>query len=445
MREPSPAAAGGVAALAVIALAMPWAGASSWLFVAVEMLLMVDLVDGTLRLLLARRPSTRTLDAYSRVAADTGFDGYRPGNFAILMAVHNLESEIDLFLKRFHTLKSVTWLIDDASTDGTFEYLRRSGWRVARNPTNTKKPGAIKRLLATLPDTIDTVVVSDPDVELVSHERDARQFVSIVRRFQQCTLDAICPRVDVQPESVIDSLQDLEYILGFRLGRASLGTQATTSGVAIYKRRALEVALSSHSLSVYAEDLENAATLLSRGGRVMYVDDLVFHTQAKQSLGALFSQRAGWAYGLARVLSNNAAAFRRIGEQGLMAFYQYRVYLHVLGFVVFPLRLAAVGLAAASVLNGVEDLLFVDFVPNALMISPTLFAEAYLKYTLLTALLIVLVSPRSALLRHLLVAPLYLPYNVILAIPIAVGYANWITRTLFNIKLYHDHYDEERA
>src|SRR5260370_38721330 len=101
-----------------------------------------------------------------------------------------------------------------------------------------------------------------------------------------------------EPDGFLARFQAFEYALAFRVGRESLGGFSVTSGVSFYRRSALARALSEHSLSVYAEDFENAVILLSHGERIYYDGRLVVSTEGPDSLQRWFSQRVGWYHGL---------------------------------------------------------------------------------------------------------------------------------------------------
>src|SRR6185295_20093658 len=108
-------------------------------------------------------------------------------------------------------------------------------------------------------------------------------------------------RIDAAGTGWLARIQQLEYWLAFSIGRKSLADFSITSGVAVYRAEALRRALAEHSLSVYAEDLENALILLAHGEGIYYDGRLVVETDAVMTPGHLFSQRVGWHYGLIRV------------------------------------------------------------------------------------------------------------------------------------------------
>ena len=434
-----------VALLAIAALVTTWGYATSWWFILIELLLMYDLIDATLRMSITARSDSATIAQHTFSARPPSVPESDTPPFAVLLSVHNLEADFDAFAKRFEPLKSITWIIDDQSTDGTFNRLRNSGWNVIANRSNTNKPGAIKRLVEHLPESIRVVVVTDPDTEFALDDTSLKKLQRICREFDASNLAAICPRLSVAARGPLGLLQEIEYQLAFRLGRASMGTLSTTSGVAIYKRNALAATLASHSLSVYAEDLENTLILLSEHQSILYVDDLTVQTECKEVVADLFSQRVGWAQGLARALQTRRNEVRAISWHSPLGFYQYRIYLYTISFLIFPARLVAMIVVAVSLLNGLEQQLRVDMIPDVAWADPGIFAGIYIKYTILAAILTIILSPADRLPRQLTALPLYVFYGIGLIVPTATGFANWACEQLFNRKIFYDHYEGARA
>ncbi len=64
--------------------------------------------------------------------------------------------------------------------------LRRGGWRIFDDGVNRKKPGAIRRLLETLPPHIETVMVIDPDIRIRGrHEGSTIDLERTISDFQR--------------------------------------------------------------------------------------------------------------------------------------------------------------------------------------------------------------------------------------------------------------------
>ena len=272
-------------------------------------LLSFELLDVAARLWLRKTVSAQPplVANSSRWTANVG----RP--YALIMAVHDLQRDIDELRNTFGAYKSRTWIIDDCSTDDTVSLLRRDGWHCVAGGVNRKKPGAIRELLRRLPKAIKTVVVLDPDTRLKDFGTlHAPDLENTIRAFQRSGAAACCPRIQIRDDGFLGIFQALECELAFSLGRKGMSPYCVTSGVSIYDRAALEQALEQHSMSVYAEDLENTLILLARGGKILFDDGLVVETEAKLSVSSWFSQRVGWSYGLIRVVRQKHRDIARI-------------------------------------------------------------------------------------------------------------------------------------
>jgi len=88
------------------------------------------------------------------------------------------------FMERLQPYRDHVWLISDGSTDHTCETLSQAGWRCLEEDVNRHKPGALRKLLTTLPPGIETVMVIDPDVRICGrHEGSAVELRACRRRF----------------------------------------------------------------------------------------------------------------------------------------------------------------------------------------------------------------------------------------------------------------------
>src|SRR5258708_22949535 len=191
--------------------------------------------------------------------------------YAIIASIFNLEDQLDEFMERMQPYRDHVWLISDGSQDNTAKRLRQAGWRCLEEEVNRHKPGALQRLLTVLPPRIATVMVIDPDVRICGRgEGSSVELERVVADLQESGAAAACPRVAIERDGFLGRFQALEYALAFVVGRRSLADFGVTSGVSIYRRDALEHALTPHSLSIYAEHLETAIILLHDGDRTYY-------------------------------------------------------------------------------------------------------------------------------------------------------------------------------
>ncbi len=364
--------------------------------------------------------------------------------WALAVSVHDLGDAADAFVAATGEHRDRLWVIDDASADGTAERLEAVGLRVVRGGSNRHKPGAIRELLRHLPAEVETILILDPDTRILELARtDLSTLESVLFDFQRSGHAALCPRITVEREGWLTRFQRLEYALMFGVGRKSLGDYSITSGVAVYQRDALEEALERHSLSVYAEDLENTLHLLARGERIYYDERLVAETEGKDRVGALFSQRVGWSYGLAKVYSENARGIWRACRGRPMHFYQYAVYLGLLGIALHPFKLLSAAALAASALNGLDLVAGTALVPDTGWTSVWYLPLVWLKYTLLVGLMLCATLPAAERREHLPLAPAYLFYTIALLVPVTVGFLNWLWLRAAGRRLYRDHFADD--
>lgn len=398
-------------------------------------LLGFELLDISIRLWLGRR------NARSSKEATTQLFAARLKPYAIVMSVHNLESRLGDYYESFERFKHHIWLIDDCSTDNTASQLRAAGWRCHSASVNRKKPGAIRDLLTRLPKEIETVIVFDPDcTPLETSPGASNDLEAAVQRFQASGASACCPRIHIRDEGLLSVFQSLECEFAFQLGRRGMSPHSITSGVAIYSRKALEAALAEHSLSVYAEDLENSLILLGSGQTIYYEDRLIVQTEAKTELSAWISQRVGWSFGLMKVMAERHREILRIAKFNPWSFYNFAVYMGLMSIALFPIKLAGVVLLSISFVNGFDNLFALNLVADNAMTDPMYFAATYLCYTFLISALFLLLRPPLRMTSILIALPFFVFYPILHCVPITIGYLNWISMRVFRTRLYDDHF-----
>ena len=425
----------------------PASGFELVVWIAVSMIVFLDLLDILVRLHVSRR--TASPDGTS-IPLDVGT--FTPHQmklhmepWALIVSVHNIEDDLDAFLESMEPNREHLWVIDDASTDRTFLRLQQAGVQCLRGSVNRKKPAALKELLRHLPADVRTIGILDPDVHIGNSSRSE---ISDLERslflFQRSGCAAMCPRIEVRQDGWLARLQGLEYAITFAVGRKSLADRSITSGVAFYRRDALEHVLDRHRLSVYAEDLRNALMLLGHGERIYYDERLCVDTIGKRTLHAWFSQRVGWFFGLLRVYHDSFNDVRRIAGRRLFFVYHYIFYMGIAAIALHPLRVVALALSVAGLTNGLDEVLGLGLIPNTAWTDPAYFLLAYVKYILLTAALLALVVKGER--RHLVAAvPLFYLYQLLHIVPVTLGYANWLALRYFGRRVYRDHFQDEES
>ena len=429
------------------------AASFSWLaYVLANFIVHTDTVDFLLRLHVRRRhvaSSHRSSEATRDLSIDIAKpfpDGARHVEptrpYAIVASVFNLEEKLDDFIAAFAPYRRYVWVISDGSTDLTVQRLRQEGWRCVDGRVNRRKPAALRVLLEKLPPHIETVFVVDPDTRICDpHSGSAIDLEQVIRDFQQSGAAAACPRVTLERDGFLSRFQALEYALSFGAGKQSLADYSITSGVSLYRRDALEQVLARHSLSVYAEDLENTLILLSRGERIYYDGRLVLSTEGPGSWGRWFSQRVGWYYGLIKVYTERLGEIRRIARRTPFAMYHYVVYTGLLLLVWHLVKMASAVLLLASLAAGFASLLLGDLIPTNAVTNPVYFVSAVAGYLVLGGLALFTVVAKQERGYVAPIVPLYLCYAVAHIAPMSVGFGNWIALKLLGRRLYRDHYE----
>jgi cellulose synthase/poly-beta-1,6-N-acetylglucosamine synthase-like glycosyltransferase len=427
-------------------------GFSIFVFAVANLIMYTDALDFALRLYMRRRHTLAAGGGYSRrngglsinLSAILPPDARRVVQappFAIIASIFNLEDRLQEFMGALGPYKHRVWLISDGSTDHTVLRLRQAGWRCFDDGVNRRKPGALRRLLARLPAHIGIVMVIDPDIRIRGLNEgstiDVEQFVS---NFQQSGAAAACPRIMIEPDGFLARFQAFEYALAFRVGRESLADFSVTSGVSFYRRSALARALDEHSLSVYAEDFENALILLSHGERIYYDGRLVVSTEGPGSLQHWFSQRVGWYHGLIKVYSERFSEVLQISRRSPFAAYNYLIYIGGLALGIHLVKIVSAALLLLSFLGGIDALLH-DFVPQGSLGNPEYFTAAVGSYLALGVIALFTCVPKAERGYTAPIVPLYLCYAIAHIVPMTVGFGNFFALRLFRRRIFQDHYE----
>jgi cellulose synthase/poly-beta-1,6-N-acetylglucosamine synthase-like glycosyltransferase len=454
-----------LAPLAVCGLLVGWivlsvvnaqaVGFSIFIFAVANLIVYTDAIDFGLRLYMRRR--------HTAAAGGIVESGSEKGNlsinlaavlppdtrhvvpaspFAIIASVYNLEDHFEEFVQTFGPYRERTWLISDGSTDNTVLRLTQAGWRCIDDGVNRRKPGALRRLLERLPPHIETVMVIDPDIRIRGlHEGSSIDLNRFISDFQQSGAAAACPRIMIEPDGFLARFQAFEYALAFRVGRESLSDFSITSGVSFYRRSALVRALAEHSLSVYAEDFENAVILLARGERIYYDGRLVVSTEGPGTLQRWFSQRVGWYHGLIKVYTERFSEILRISRRSPFAAYHYLFYVGGLSLAMHLVKIASAVLLLLSFLSGLDALFLDQYVTQGTFLNPQYFTAAITSYLALGVIALFTSVPKAERSYTAPVVPLYLCYAIVHIVPMTVGFANFFALKLFRRRIYQDHYE----
>jgi cellulose synthase/poly-beta-1,6-N-acetylglucosamine synthase-like glycosyltransferase len=428
-------------------------GFSIFVFAVANLIVFTDALDFVLRLYMRRRHTLAAGGGYSQrngglsinLSAILPPDARRVVQappFAIIASVFNLEDRLQDFIEAFGPYKHRVWLISDGSTDHTVLRLRQAGWRCFDDGVNRRKPGALRRLLARLPAQFDIVMVIDPDIRIRGlNEGSTIELETFVSDFQQSGAAAACPRIMIEPDGLLARFQAFEYALAFRVGRESLADFSVTSGVSFYRRSALARALEEHSLSVYAEDFENALILLSHGERIYYDGRLVVSTEGPGSLQRWFSQRVGWYHGLIKVYTERFSEVLRISRRSPFAAYNYLIYIGGMALAIHLVKIVSAALLVLSFLCGLDALLLDDFASQGTIGNPGYFTATVGSYLALGVIALFTCVPKAERAYVAPIVPLYLCYAIAHIVPMTVGYGNFFALRLFRRRIYQDHYE----
>jgi cellulose synthase/poly-beta-1,6-N-acetylglucosamine synthase-like glycosyltransferase len=199
--------------------------------------------------------------------------------------------------------------------------------------------------------------------------------------------------------------------------------------------------LDEHSLSVYAEDLENALILLSHGERIYYDGRLVVSTEGPRSLQRWFSQRVGWYHGLIKVYIERFSEVLRISRRSPFAAYNYLIYIGGLGLAIHLVKIVSAALLLLSFLGGLDVLLLDNFVPRGILGNPAYFTAAITSYLALGVIALFTCVPEAERAYTAPIVPLYVCYTITHIVPMTVGFGNFFALRLFRRRIYQDHYE----
>ena len=205
-------------------------------------------------------------------------------------------------------------VVDDGSTDGTAELVKRLGLEsvvVLRQP-NMGKAAALNRGIATA--RHDVLVLVDADT-IFEPETLAR----LVQPFRDAEVGAVSGNTKVgNRRGLLGRWQHIEYVMGFNLDRRLYDVvqcMPTVPGaIGAFRREAL-ADIGGISGETLAEDTDATIALGRAGWRVVYVEEARAWTEAPSSLGALWRQRYRWCYGTLQSIWKHKAAFWRKGEE----------------------------------------------------------------------------------------------------------------------------------
>jgi cellulose synthase/poly-beta-1,6-N-acetylglucosamine synthase-like glycosyltransferase len=211
------------------------------------------------------------------------------------------EAQIEQFVRLADSYNVV--LIDDASTDGSWEKIQEvtsrfssRGFHSVRMQKNGQKVLAVKRAVDS--SKAEFIMLTDFDSRIANPEGLA----AVLEGFDSNPLLAsVCLRVVPRGDSTFSRLQDIEYAMGRKICGAYMspkGKLRCVSGAAgIWRRKVLVEVLLEHSGRHNGDDMEATAIAMRKGYQVRYDPSVVVETLVPQGFLDLLKQRKRWGLG----------------------------------------------------------------------------------------------------------------------------------------------------
>ncbi len=222
-----------------------------------------------------------------------------------------------------------TIVVDDGSTDGTWDAMRQFEGRERVRIFRKENGGKHTALNLALEHTdADLIGCLDADSTV-----DREALSRIAPTFENADVAAVTPGIHVrEPQTLLQHVQNAEYSLSVfnRFMLAALGSAFITPGPFSIFRTEVVRELGGWRHGHSTEDMEMALRMQANGHLIANAPAAAVHTGAPRTLPELFRQRVRWTYGFLR----NASDYRfMLGN---------RAYGN-LGLLVLPTAVLSVG------------------------------------------------------------------------------------------------------
>ncbi len=268
---------------------------------------------GIARLLLimvAARMQIRREQARDRVA-------WRPDRISVLVPGYNEEkvicSTVSSILNSTVADRMEIIVMDDGSTDGTYEIVKKTFADEPRVKVFTKPNGGKSSALneAITKASADIVVAIDADTIMLP---DAIELLT--RHFHDPALGAVAGNAVVGNRmNLITRMQALEYVTSQNLDRRALevfnAISVVPGAIGAWRRSAL-IEAKGYGRDTLAEDADLTIDLERLGWKVIYESRAQALTEAPQTLRAFLKQRFRWMFGTLQV------AYKNLGRVGTL-------------------------------------------------------------------------------------------------------------------------------
>jgi cellulose synthase/poly-beta-1,6-N-acetylglucosamine synthase-like glycosyltransferase len=319
-------------------------GLASWLSTALEVLLVIALALGLIRLVV-QVGAARVHARRARRHRESQRLKYL-GPVTVIVPAYNEAANIaatvrSLVASDYPSVEVI--VVDDGSTDGTADIVRSLGLRNVRvvRQSNAGKPAALNTGIARAMG--DLIVLVDGDTVF---EPDA--VGRLVQPFADPQVGGVSGNTKVaNRRGLLGRWQHLEYVVGFNLDRRlyDLGECMPTvpGAIGAFRREVLD-AVGGVPAATLAEDTDLTMAVLRAGWRVVYEETAIAWTEAPSSLRQLWRQRYRWCYGTMQAIWKHRASLRERGPAGKLG-RRGLVYL-VLFQILLPLTAPAVDVYA---------------------------------------------------------------------------------------------------
>jgi len=273
--------------------------------------------------------------------ADRRFPASPPPSVSVLIAAFNeqpvIRRTLDAVLGNSISPSEVI-VVDDGSTDGTFEEVER---HFGGNPrvtllrqVNAGKASALNRAIER--STGEVLICLDADTLFA---RDTIE--KLIRHFANASVGAVAGNVKVGNRiNVWTRWQALEYITSQNLDRrayALLNAVTVVPGAVGAWRRAAVTQAGGFRNDTLAEDMDLTWRIRRAGWRIENEPDAMGFTEAPDSLTTLYRQRYRWTFGTLQCLWKHRAAVGRYGWFGRVALptlWVFQIFFQILSPII---------------------------------------------------------------------------------------------------------------
>ena len=227
---------------------------------------------------------------------------------SIIVPAYNEEEVIEASLSSLLELRYPYYeiiAIDDGSTDGTYERMRKlegNHYGVKVSVFRKENSGKAETLNYGIRRSRAPIIVAmDSDSRL---SPDAIRYA--VRHFRDPNMGAVAGNVKViNRNNIWTKLQALEYIEGLNIVRKAQGFFRTVNVIpgplGVFRRAAIE-SVGGYDSDTFAEDFDITVKILSEGWKTQYEPLAIAYTEAPETLYEINKQRYRWSRGILQTL-----------------------------------------------------------------------------------------------------------------------------------------------